>query len=217
VESGIGDKVEGGEFLDGGERCALGVARGAQAGAHLVEVGVVIAGMRDQFPCAGGKLLDERADGGGVECSSAGDADGPIRGGEALFRDDAAAGGVQAAQDIYLGNAHQGRAVGGADGPRGLKGIADGMDACRTGRAQHRAEYCGKHVRVLVGVDMRESEAFGLKQADLRRDFGFNFGRTDSACKEAQQERGQSGLETAGSGVDERGDFAGGKSRFSID
>lgn len=51
-----GDEVDGGEFFERGESLAFDVARCAEAGADARQVGVVIAGVGDELPCACGHL-----------------------------------------------------------------------------------------------------------------------------------------------------------------
>src|ERR1035438_7328796 len=175
-DAGIGDEFDGGEFFDGVESFALDVARGAEAGADFIEIGIVVAGVRDEFPCAGGELAEQGAGSGGVEDSGADYGDGPVGGGEAFFCDDSAAGGLQLAEDVDLGGAGPRGAGCGADGPYRFEGIADGADSGGTGGAEHGAQDCWKHVGVFVGVDVGEAQAAGLEQGDLRGGFGLDFG-----------------------------------------
>ena len=52
-----------GNSLSRGQGLAFDVARSAQAGADARQVGVVVAGMGDQFPCAGRNLLEQGTQG----------------------------------------------------------------------------------------------------------------------------------------------------------
>ena len=54
-------------------------------------------------------------------------------------------------------------------------------NARRAGRAKHRPQHAGKHMRMLVGVDVRQRDPLRLKQPNLRRGFGLNLGSSRSA------------------------------------
>jgi len=54
--------------------------------------------------------------------------------------------------------------------------------------AEHAAEDGGKHVRVLVGVDVGELEAFVLEELDLGAGFGLDFSQPDAPGEQARQE-----------------------------
>jgi hypothetical protein len=58
------------------------------------------------------------------------------------------------------------------------------MNAGFCGRSQDRAQDCGKHVRVLVSVNVRQAQASMLEQCNLRGSFGLDFGRADAAGEE---------------------------------
>src|SRR5450631_2200552 len=173
-DAGIGEEFDVGEFFDGVESFSLDVAGGAQASADLVEIGIVVAGVRDQFPRARGELTKQGAGGGDVEDSGADNGYGSVGGGEAFFCDDSAAGGLQFAEDVDLRGAGPGGAGGGANGPHRLEGIADGADSGGTGGAEDGAQDCWKHVGVLMGVDVGEVQAAALEQGDLRGGFGLD-------------------------------------------
>ena len=53
-------KVDVGEFSDREESFAFDVARSTKAGLHAFEIGIIVAGVRDKFPCAGGEALKQR-------------------------------------------------------------------------------------------------------------------------------------------------------------
>ena len=61
------------------------------------------------------------------------------------------------------------------------------MDAGGSSCAQNRAQDLRKHVQVLVGIDVGETQPEALKQGDLRCSFGFDFGRADSCGVEPLQ------------------------------
>ena len=70
----------------------------------------------------------------------------------------------------------------------GSKGLRTArIPQARAARSTGRST-AGKHVRVLVSVDVRQMQAFALLQMrDLRRGFGFDFLRADAARKKARQ------------------------------
>ena len=84
--------------------------------------------------------------------------------------------------------AHIGCVGGGVEAPDRLEGVADGVDACGLGCAQHGPQDRGKHVHVLVGVDMREPKAVTLQEGYLGGGFGFDIGAADASGEEALQE-----------------------------
>lgn len=71
-----GDDVEKGDPLD--------LAMIAKSGGDAGEVGIVVAGMADELPCAFfGQMLEEVGQGGHVEVSGSRDADSAVGGGDA--------------------------------------------------------------------------------------------------------------------------------------
>ena len=64
-------------------------------------------------------------------------------------------------------------------------------------------------MRVLVRVDVRESDAFGLEQRNLSGGLGFDLGRPDAPCKQPLQKRSQRGLKAACPCINKRGNLSG--------
>lgn len=171
-------------------------ARGAQAGADLVEVSVRVAGMADEFPglaIGGGDGVEQGTEGGGDIGRARGkDAEGAGGRGEA--------GCPHAEQEAAMfgakgndGKATQARCFGcGAQSPGGFERIADRRNAAGAGGLEERAEDSGEKVGVLVGIDVGDAEPSGLETADLRGGFGGDLVGTDTAGEEVADEGGQS-------------------------
>ncbi len=109
----------------------LDLALGAEAGVDLIEVGIDVARMADELPCAfGWEVLEELAEHGSVELAGSGYAEGAVgRGDEAVAEvgvDSEAAleGGVEQA-DL---KSSERSAVSEGEAPRWLEGVADGVD-----------------------------------------------------------------------------------------
>lgn len=171
-ERGAGEELEEGLVLVG--------AGGAEAGADLVEGRVGIAGVADEFPGlreVGGHGDEQGAEGfRNVEAAGGENADGAAGGGEAGGADSALEGSMLGLQSDD-GEAAQagGRSFGGAEGPVGLEGVADGGDLAGAGGGEKRAQDAGEEMRVFVRVDVGDAEACGLQTADLGRGFGDDF------------------------------------------
>jgi hypothetical protein len=71
-------------------------------------------------------------------------------------------------------------------------------------------------VGVLVGVDVGKAQAAALEESNLCSRFGFDFGSSDTPCKEARQDCGEFGREAACFLVDERGNIARWESGFTV-
>ena len=183
----------------------------------LGQVGIVVARMGDQFPCAGGKMTEQCIRGGRVEGSGGQNADGAVGGAEALFRHDAAESGLKQPQQVDLGTANEMSGGCGAKTPRRLKGIANGANAGCLGRAQHRAQDGGKHMGVFVRVNVSEMQAAGLQQFDLSSGLGLNLNGADAALEEPLKKSAQLGMKAAGVRVHKRWEFLRGKHRLAID
>ena len=56
-----------------------------------------------------------------------------------------------------------------------LKRVSHGANPACPRRAQHRAQYVGKHVRVLVAVNVGKRDAERLDLANLRFGFALDF------------------------------------------
>ena len=149
-----------GNSLDCLQGLALDVARSAQARADCGQIGVVVAGMRHQLPCAGGKLREQ-----GAQTVAASRMPVPAtamvpsvvaKPSSAINRPEAR---PEPSQRADLGDAQPRSARRGAHRPLRLKRIAHRANAGRRGGAQHRPQHRGKHVRVLVRVDVGEAQA----------------------------------------------------------
>ena len=184
IESGEGDEIDSGEFADGVQGIAFDVARCAETRLDFVQVGVVVTGVSDQFPCAPGELPQQGAYGVCVDDAGGGDGDGSVCGGETLFGEDAAEVGSEATQSEDFGAADDRRAWRCADCPLRLEGVAHTTNAGFCGRSQDGAQDCGEHVRVLMSVDVGETQASMLEQCNLRGSLSFEFGRADAAGEE---------------------------------
>src|ERR1039458_7806116 len=77
-----------GKFTDGVECRAFNVARVSQTSVNKVEISVVVAGMRDQFPCAGRHAAEQGTKCRGVENACAGHRDSSAGGDKSFFLDD---------------------------------------------------------------------------------------------------------------------------------
>jgi hypothetical protein len=212
--------------IDGGDELEEGLvfmgAGGTEAGGDLVESGVGVAGMADEFP-DGWARRHRREEGteGSVNGVGTGDpggenTDGAGGSGEAGVADEALEGSMlgleghdsEAAQAAGCGSS--------AEGPGGLEGIADGGDLAGLGGAEERAEDAGEEVSVLVGVDVGDVEASVLEAADLRGGFGGDFLGADAEGEEVADEGGQGGPEGLAVGAEGR-DLAGRECGRSID
>lgn len=176
------------------------------------EVLVVVARMRDQLKNSfGWDGAEQGSEGDCVESAGGKHAERSRGGGESFFRDDAAECGVQEPQQADLGATNEWGARCGSDAPGRLEWVADGADAAGPGGAQHRSQDTGKHVRVLVGVDVGEADAAGLKRLDLGDSFSFNLivhvSRTgwsrSMAAVDCPQEFAEGGLEAVGGRIGE--------------
>ena len=180
--------------------------------------------MGDEFPCARRELTEQGSDGRRIEASGGQYADGAIGGDEALFRDDAVEGRLEPAQKAHLRTAKQGRAGSCMQAPGGLKRVADGADSSGSRGSQYGSQDGGKHVDVLVGVNVREAEPTAFEQGDLGSGFGLNSGRDLSArgqsgggTVEQTKKASECGTESPGNWVGQGWDFAmGGKHRLAI-
>ena len=133
------------------------------------------------------------------------DSDRSIGGFETFFFDDAAKTGLKAAEQDDLSAPHVGCVGGCVQAPDRLEGVADRVNTRGFGRAQHGTQDSGKHVHVLMGVDMRETKAETLQQGNLRGGFGFDFCGADARGEEALQETAQSGIKEAGGSIEREG------------
>ncbi len=109
------------------------------------KIRVVVAGMSNQFPCAGRKLIEQGTQRCRVECAGAGHSDGSIGRDKSLLCDDPAGARLEPAQRRNLYHARQWSARRGADGPFRLKRIAHRANpAARAARSTGRstAETC---------------------------------------------------------------------------
>ncbi len=158
----------------------LDLARSAQPGIHLRQFGVVVSGMGHKLPCARRQFLEQATQSRCVEGPCARHGDGSVRGDKVLVCEDAAGTRLQHTQCREFGNAHQGGAACRANSPFGLKGMANGADAGRAGGSQQGAQHCRKDVRVLVRVNMGESQAAVLQERNLRRRLRFNLLTADA-------------------------------------
>ena len=89
--------------------------------------------------------------------------DSSIRGPETFLFDEAPEAGLKAAQEDDLGAAQVRRVSGCVQAPDRFEGVANGTDAGGPGGAQDRAQDPGKHVHVLMGVDVSETQAGALQ------------------------------------------------------
>jgi len=185
---------------------ALGFARVEQAGVCAGEIGVVVTGVGDEFPNAGGQAVEQSGEGNGREGSGGENAECAAGGGEAFFSHDAQESGLKQTKHAKLGAAERQSGGCGAEAPDWLEGIAHGADAGGAGGAQDRTQHGGKDVRVLVGVDMGEVEAAALQQGDLRGGFCLDFAGMNAGGEEAAEKCAKSGPEAAGARVGERGE-----------
>ena len=151
-----GNEIDDREFFDGAQGIAFDFARGAEARAYLVQVGVIVAGVRHEFPYALRELLQESADRVCVDDPGSGDGDGSIRGAEALLGEDTAEVRSESAQCEDFGAADKRGAGRCTDGPFRFEWVAYSVDVGRRGSAQHGPQNLGKHVCVLMSVDVRQ-------------------------------------------------------------
>jgi len=107
-------------------------------------------------------LLEQGIDGCCIEASGGEDADGAVSGRKSFFRYDAVKGGLEAAQEAYLDAAKTGGVGRCMEAPGGFEGIADSADSGCPRGSQYWAQDGGKHVDVLVGVDVSEVDSAAL-------------------------------------------------------
>src|SRR6202048_5191458 len=210
-EIGEVDQVKIGSVVEDGEGGAFDFARGEQPGVCGGQGGVVVARVGDEFETAfAGQSPQKGGEGGAVESPCGEDAERAIGGLEAVFLHEAAeAGGAQQPEEADLGAADDRSAGSGANAPCRLEGIAYGPDAAGARGAEDGAQYAGEHVRVLVGVDVGEIDATGLKGLDLGEGFGFDFVCMEFAADQAEEEISEGGMKSAGSRVGECGESGG--------
>lgn len=180
------------------ERLVFVGTGGAEAGTDLIESGVGITGMADEFPDGAGvrRRRGEEgeksgADGVGASGSGSEDADGAGGGHEAGCADEALEGSVL---EVEGGDGEAAEAAGvggGAEGPGGLEGVANGGDGAGLGGVEERAEDAGEQVGVLVSVDVGDAEASVLKTANLGGGFGSDLFRADAKGEEIADEAGE--------------------------
>jgi hypothetical protein len=77
--------------------------------------------------------------------------------------------------------------------PAGFKRIADGRYTASEGCTQQRPQHAWKHVRVLVGVYMRDGDAGRLQAADLGYGLTLDVRRTHAAANEVASKGGEGG------------------------
>ena len=105
-----------------------------------------------------------------------------------------------------------------SSGARGVARTAQtGSNGLRTALTPAaRAARSSKHVRVLVRIDVRWTQAAALEQADLRGGFGFDLGFVDLSCKKPTQERAQLPGKAARVRIYQRRNFARRQHRLSV-
>lgn len=79
----------------------------------------------------------------------------------------------------------------GAKRPGGLEGIADGWDTAGARGHKERAEDAGEEVGVLVGIDVGDGEAGGLKAANLGGGLGGDVFGADAEGEEVANKVGE--------------------------
>ena len=164
------------EFAEDGEGLALDVARGAEAGADAGQVGVVIAGMGDQLPCAGGYVASRERRVAASRVPVPAMANGAVGGGKSFFGYDAAANRFEPSQSADLEDADQGAPTV-ARRPRRLEGIADGADAAaRAARSTGRSTAGNMWVCLWVSMWVRWRPRF-WRCSIWARGFGLDFSR----------------------------------------
>lgn len=120
-----GDELQRGEFAQNWKRLAFDIARGAETRANASEIGVVVAGVRHEFPSARRNLIEKTAETHAIECAGAGNAERAAGGREAFFRKYAVPGRLEAPETANLRSTDEPGAGGGANGPGGFEWIAN--------------------------------------------------------------------------------------------
>src|ERR1039458_120914 len=164
MQLGKRNKFNGREFFQGEKGRAFDVTRSAKAGADAGEVGVVVAGMGDELPCAGRQTLEQGTQGGSVEDAGAGHGDGAAGGDKSFLVKNPAANRLQPAQGAHLRQPHPRRAMRGTARPFRLEGVADRMDSASTRGAKDGAQNCRKDMRMLVRVNVSQPNASLLEE-----------------------------------------------------
>ena len=123
---------------------------------------------------------------------------------------------LEQAQQADFRSANQRSSGRGAEAPGWLKGVAHAADSGGLGGPQHRPEHSGKHVGVLVRIDVGERDASGLKQGDLRGGFGFYPGGMNAPGEKPLEKCVQRGLEATRAPVHQCGQLRRGKDRLPI-
>src|SRR5665213_261549 len=111
--------------MQNGKSLALHIARRAEGGLNARQIGIVIAGVRDEFPSAGPNPIEKSMKSHLTECSGAGYAECAARGREAFFREDASPAGLQAAENADLRSANEVAVGGSANCPCRLEWITN--------------------------------------------------------------------------------------------
>ena len=180
--------------------CSLDLAGAAETCLHTGKRFILIAGMTDEFPCACGHGLQQLMQSRSVERTGGQDTDG------AMCRQQAAAsyyllkaamlgaqqGDLHPSREACVGSCFQ--------APRGFEGVADTPDSGGGCGRKKGSQDAGKHVRVFVRIDMRDSEAGGLHACNLRGCFLFDLAGLDLAAHECLDEVCECGPKAGRSG-----------------
>ena len=218
-EGGEGDEVEALIVYEGGrdegeKGGPLGFSFGAEPGGDLVEVVVVIAGVADELPCAGGEGGDDGREGLLVEGAGSGDADGAVGGVDVatMFLEHGLKGCAEAGEGADLQAPEEGAGAE-AEGPIGLKGVTNGGDAETFGHTQEGAEDDGEEVGVFVSVEVGGAEASVEQAGDLGFGFALDVALMKLPGEGGAGEGGEGGAETAGVTRIDEGRDGGGRRR----
>lgn len=162
--------------------------------------------MADELPGAWGQSVEHGLEGGGVEVTCGGDADGAFGGEDAAFGDGRR--GQKTAVTLLQGADEETAASAAADGsgPAGLKWIADRGDAGCLERVDDRARDAREQVGVLVGVGVGDADAGALELLDLRACFAGDLFLADAASEDGDGKLRERVMEAAAVRAEQSGD-----------
>ena len=190
---------------------------GAQARGDGVEIGVVVAGVADELPCAVGDGTQHGVQGGAVEVACGGDADCATRGEDAVSSNGrrgfkAATAGLERPDKEAATCASTERG-----GPARLEGVADAVNTGLLKCEDDGACDTREKMRVLVCVDVGEFEAGASELLNLCECLALDLVLADGAAQDAEREVAERVAEGAVVGTEKSGDGFGGRDWCAID
>src|ERR1019366_3922796 len=158
-------------------------SRFPQPGVDLVEVGVVVPRVADKLPCPFWNAVGDRGEQFQVETSGEQHGERSVGRAQAVGLDLAGEPRGKVAQHIQFRDTPPQLALSQQiyyrQWPYPAKWIAHGRNATLPRRSQQWPQHRGKHVGMLVGVEMRGPHPRRLQALDLSAGFSFDLGRVE--------------------------------------